>query len=61
MWVSILAGHFDAYKYTHKIYGCKRTKMDFGELYWKLKIKNVNVFWTLTFFVVPKFGVPKGI
>ncbi len=36
-------------------------KMDFGELYWKLKIKNVNVFWTLTFFFVPNFGVPKGI
>lgn len=36
-------------------------KMEFGELYWKLKIKNVNVFWTLTFFFVPKFGVPSRI
>ena len=53
--------HISTYGYTHKMFGCKRTRLDFGKPYWKKKIKNAKVFWTLAFFVVPKFGVPKRI
>lgn len=53
--------HISTYGYTHKMFGCKRTKLDFGKPYWKEKTKNAKVFWTLAFFVVPKFGVPKRI
>ena len=53
--------HISTYGYTHKMFGCKRTRLDFGKPYWNEKIKNAKVFWTLAFFFVPKFGVPKGI
>jgi len=53
--------HISTYGYTHKMFGCKRTRLDFGKPYWKKKIKNAKVFWTLAFFFVPKFGVPKRI
>lgn len=49
------------YGYTHKMFGCKRTRLDFGKPYWKEKTKNAKVLWTLAFFVVFKFGVPKRI
>ena len=52
--------HISTYGYTHKMFGCKRTRLDFGKPYWKEKTKNAKVFWTLAFFFVPKFGVPKG-
>lgn len=53
--------HISTYGYTHKMFGCKRTRLDFGKPYWNEKTKNAKVFWTLAFFFVPKFGVPKGI
>ena len=53
--------HISTYGYTHKMIGCKRTRLDFGKPYRKEKIKNAKVFWTLAFFFVPKFGVPKRI
>ena len=49
------------YGYTHEMFGRKRAGLDFGKPYWKEKIKNAKVFWTLAFFFVPKFGVPKRI
>ena len=51
--------HISTYGYTHKMIGCKRTRLDFGKPYRKEKTKNAKVFWTLAFFFVPKFGVPK--
>ena len=33
----------------------------FGDLNESLKSKNAKAFCTLAFFVIPKFGVPKGI
>ena len=53
--------HIPTYGYTHKFHGCKRTRLDFGKPYWNEKTKNTKVFWTLAFFFVPKFGVPKRI
>ena len=53
--------HISTYGYTHKMFGCKRTRLDFGKPYRKGKTKNAKVFWTLAFFSVPKFGVPKRI
>ena len=52
--------HISTYGYTHKIFGCKRTKLDFGKPYWKEKIKNAKMLYILAFFIVLKFGVPKG-
>ncbi len=53
--------HISTYGYTHKKLGCKRTGLDFRKPYWKKKIKNAKVFWTLAFFFVPKFGAPRRI
>ena len=53
--------HISTYGYTHKMFGCKRTRLDFGKPYRKEKTKNAKVFWTLAFFFVPKFGVPSRI
>ncbi len=53
--------HISTYGYTYKMFGCKRTRLDFGKPYWKEKTKNAKVFWTLAFFVIPKFGVTNGI
>ena len=53
--------HISTYGYTHKMFGCKRTRLDFGKTYRKEKTKNAKAFWTLAFFFVPKFGVPRRI
>ena len=42
--------HISTYGYTHKMFGCKRTRLDFGKPYRKGKTKNAKVFWTLAFF-----------
>lgn len=61
MEVSEMSYYISNYGYTHKMFGCKRTRLDFGKPYWKEKTKNAKVLWTLAFFVVFKFGVPKRI
>lgn len=53
--------HIFTYGYTHKMFGCKRTGLDFGKPYRKEKAKNAKAFYTLTFLMKPKFGVPKRI
>ena len=61
MQVAELSYHISPCGYTHKMFGCQRTGLDFGKPYRKEKIKNAKVFRTLAFFIVPKCGVPKGI
>lgn len=41
--------------------GCRRTRLDFKKSYWEEKTKNAKTLCILAFFVVLKFGVPKGI
>lgn len=53
--------HISTYGYTHKMFGCKRTKLDFGKPYRKEKTKNAKTLCILAFFIVLKFGVPKRI
>ena len=53
--------HISTYGYTHKMFGCKRTKLDFGKPYRKGKTKNAKTLCILAFFIVLKFGVPKRI
>lgn len=53
--------HISTYGYTHKMFGCKRTKLDFWKPYRKEKTKNAKTLYILAFFLVLKFGVPKGI
>lgn len=60
MQVSEMSYHISTCGYTHKMFGCRRTGLDFGKPCWKEKTKNANVFWTLAFFFVPKVGVPRG-
>ncbi len=35
--------HISTYGYTHKMIGCKRTRLDFGKPYRKEKTKNAKV------------------
>ena len=51
--------HISTYGYTHKMFGCKRTRLDFGKPYRKEKTKNAKMLCILAFFIVLKFGVPK--
>ena len=53
--------HISTYGYTHKIFGCKRTRLDFGKPYRKEKTKNAKMLCILAFFIVLKFGVPRRI
>ncbi len=53
--------HISTYGYTHKMFGCKRTKLDFGKPYRKEKTKNAKMLCILAFFIVLKFGVPSRI
>ena len=53
--------HISTYGYTHKMFGCKRTRLDFGKPYRKEKTKNANMLYILAFFIVLKFGVPRRI
>lgn len=53
--------HISTYGYTYKMFGCKRTKLDFGKPYRKEKTKNAKMLCILAFFIVLKFGVTKGI
>ena len=53
--------HISTYGYTHKMIGCKRTRLDFGKQYRKEKTKNAKTLCILAFFIVLKFGVPRGI
>ncbi|GEM_PF-3540758 len=53
--------HISTYGYTHKMFGCKRTRLDFGKTYRKEKTKNAKMLCILAFFIVLKFGVPKRI
>ena len=53
--------NISTYGYTHKMFGCKRTRRDFGIPYRKEKTKNAIMLYILAFFIVLKFGVPKGI
>ena len=53
--------HISTYGYTHKMFGCKRTRLDFGKPYRKEKTKNAKMLCILAFFIVLKFGVPRGI
>ena len=53
--------HISTYGYTHKMFGCKRTRLDFGKPYRKEKTKNAKMLCILAFFIVLKFGVTNGI
>ena len=53
--------HISTYGYTHKMFGCKRTRLDFGKTYRKEKTKNAKMLCILAFFIVLKFGFPNLI
>ena len=53
--------HISTYGYTHKMFGCKRTKLDFGKPNRKEKTNNAKTLCILAFFIILKVGVPKRI
>jgi hypothetical protein len=61
VWVSYFPLAFDTQDNTQFLGGCKRAKSVFGEQNCLIKAKPAKGHLSLAGFMLPSFGVPKGI